>query len=60
MTDFNVGPGIAQSLHDNNDEPRSDEMYLTPEVSQTIGRDAMYYYLKEDNTVRRLPFDGAT
>ena len=58
--EFNVGPGIAQAIADNNDEARSDEQYiiLTPDhqVSQVIARDAIYYYIQEDNAVRRTPF----
>jgi hypothetical protein len=48
-------------MDQNNDEPRSDEQYLILDeghrVSQTFGRDAVYYWYQEDNRVNRLPFD---
>lgn len=56
---FAIGPGVKESIDTNNDEARSDEMYLTPEISITYGRDAIYYYLKQDNQVKRSPFDEA-
>jgi hypothetical protein len=60
MSDFNIGPGVAQAMADNGDEPRSDEMYIVFDegikVSNTYGRDAVYTYLQEDNAVRRTPF----
>jgi hypothetical protein len=55
-----IGPGVAQAISDNGDEPRSDEQYVILEpgekVSQTFARDAIYYYLEKDNAVRRCPF----
>jgi hypothetical protein len=54
---FNVGPGVPDAMQVNNDEPRTNEDCITPDVSQTYGRDALYVYYKEDNAVRRLPFD---
>jgi hypothetical protein len=55
-----VGPGVAQVIADNSDEARSDEQYivLVPghKISQTFGRDAVYYYYEEDNATRRVPF----
>jgi hypothetical protein len=60
MTDFVVGPGVAQAIADNNDEARSDEQFIilaeSNKISQTFGRDALYYYLEADNAVRRVPF----
>ena len=61
MTDFNVGPGIAQAMADHGDEPRSDEVFVVNEpegqkISETYGRDGIYYWLEEDNAVRRAPF----
>ena len=60
MSDYNIGPGVKQALVENNDQPRSDEIYIvqTPghKISQTYGRDAIYYYYEEDNRVARLPF----
>ena len=60
MTDFVLGPGVAGAIADNNDEARSDEQFIIlaegNKVSQTFGRDALYYYLEADNAVRRVPF----
>lgn len=60
MTDYSVGPGVQQAIADNGDEARSDEQFviLTPgsKVSQTFGRDAVYWYYEEDNATRRCPF----
>jgi hypothetical protein len=55
---FNIGPGVLDAMQANHDEPRTNESYITPDVSQTYGRDALYVYYKEDNAVRRLPFDA--
>ena len=58
--DYSIGPGVAQAIADAGDEPRSDEQYVIlregHKVSQTFARDAVYYYLEEDNAVRRAPF----
>ena len=55
-----IGPGVLEAMHAAGDEPRSDEQYLIlmagHQVSQTFGRDALYYYVQEDNAVRRVPF----
>jgi len=60
MTDFVVGPGVAQAIADNGDEARSDERYVILDeghkVSLTLGRDAQYWYYEEDSRVNRLPF----
>lgn len=60
MTDYNVGPGVSQAMADAGDEPRSDEQFVIltegHKVSQTFGRDALYYWLEEDNATRRSPF----
>jgi hypothetical protein len=60
MTEYVIGPGVAQALADAQDEARSDEQYIVLEegskISQTFGRDAVYYWLQEDNAVRRVPF----
>jgi hypothetical protein len=57
---FVVGPGVQQALVDNGDEARSDEQFVIltdgHKVSQTFGRDALYYWIEEDNAVRRAPF----
>jgi hypothetical protein len=60
MSDYNIGPGVAQAIADNGDEARSDERYVIMEegskVSLTLGRDAQYWYYQSDNRVNRLPF----
>jgi hypothetical protein len=60
MADFSIGPGVAQSIADHQDEARSDEQFVILDeghkVSQTFARDAVYYWLQEDNAVRRVPF----
>lgn len=60
MTDYSVGPGVAQAIADAGDEPRSDEQYIIltegHKISQTYGRDSVWLYYEEDNAVRRLPF----
>lgn len=42
------------------DAPRSHEQYVIllegHQVSQTYGRDAVYYYVEEDGAVKRCPF----
>jgi hypothetical protein len=60
MADYSIGPGVQQAIVDADDEPRSDEQYVILDeghkISQTFGRDAVYYWLQEDNAVRRCPF----
>lgn len=60
MGDWVVGPGVAQAMSDAGDEARSDEQFVILEeghkISQTFGRDAIYYWLEEDNSVKRSPF----
>jgi len=60
MSEYVIGPGVQQAMADAGDEPRSDEQYIigTPghKISQTFGRDAQYFWLEEDNAVRRAPF----
>jgi hypothetical protein len=60
MTDYMLGPGVAQAIADASDEARSDEQYVIltegHKVSQTFARDAIYYWIQEDNAVRRSPF----
>ena len=59
--DFTIGPGVAQAMDDAGDEARSDEMYIVnvdgQKVSQTFGRDAVYYWMEADNKVNRVPFE---
>jgi hypothetical protein len=61
MTDFNVGPGVSQAMADHGDEARSDEVFIVNEpagqkISQTYGRDNIYYWLEADNALRVVPF----
>ena len=60
MSDYNIGPGVAQAIADNGDEARSDERYVILDegsrVSLTLARDAQYWYYEFDNKVNRLPF----
>lgn len=61
MTEYSIGPGVAQSIAENQDEARSDEQYLVlgppgHKISLTLARDAQYWYYEEDNRVNRLPF----
>jgi hypothetical protein len=60
VTDFNVGPGMAEAMYLAGDEARSDEVYevTTPDhqISRAYGRDAIYVYVEEDNRTNRLPF----
>ena len=60
VADYNIGPGVRQAMNDAGDEPRSDEQFVIlsegHKVSQTFGRDAVYYWLEEDNRTSRTPF----
>jgi len=60
VSEYSIGPGVLQAMADAGDEPRSDEQYVIlaegHKISQTFGRDALYYWLEEDNAVRRAPF----
>lgn len=60
MSEYTIGPGVAQAMADAGDEPRSDEHYIVllegQRISQTYGRDAIYVWYEEDNAVRRTPF----
>jgi hypothetical protein len=60
MTDYNIGPGVAQAIADNNDEARSDEQFIILDegrkISRTFARDGVYYWLEEDNRTSRTPF----
>jgi hypothetical protein len=59
-TTYTIGPGVQQAMAAAGDEPRSDEQFIIllegHQVSQTFGRDAVYYWLQEDNATKRLPF----
>jgi len=60
MAEWVIGPGVLAAMQDAGDEPRSDEQFVILDeghkVSQTFGRDAVYYWLQEDNATRRVPF----
>lgn len=60
MTEFSIGPGVAQAIADNGDEARSDEQFiiLTPgdKVSMTVARDGLYYWIERDNRTSRTSF----
>ena len=60
MAEYAVGPGVAQAMIDAGDEPRSDEQFVIltegHKISQTYGRDAIYYWYQEDNRTQRSPF----
>ena len=60
MTEYAIGPGVQQAMADAGDEPRSDEHYIVlaegGHISQTMGRDATYYWIEVDNAVNRVPF----
>lgn len=60
MAEYAVGPGVAQAMIDAGDEPRSDEQFVIltegAKISQTYGRDAIYYWYQEDNRTQRSPF----
>ena len=60
MTDYNIGPGVAQKIAESGDEARSDEIYVVMDeghkISRTFGKLAVYYYYEEDNTTNRTPF----
>lgn len=60
MTDFSIGPGVAQAIADNGDEARSDEVFIILDegnkVSRTFARDAIYYYYQSENATKRAPF----
>jgi hypothetical protein len=60
VSDWNVGPGVKIAMEDAGDEPRSDEQFVLlaegDKISQTFGRDAIYYWYERDNLVKRSPF----
>ena len=57
---YSIGAGVQQAMADAGDEPRSDEQFIIlrdgHQVSQTFGRDGVYYWYEEDNATKRLPF----
>jgi hypothetical protein len=60
MTDFAIGPGVQQAMADAGDEARSDEQFIIlaegDKISQTFGRDKIYYWIERDTLVRTAPF----
>ena len=60
MSEFNVGPGVAQAIADNGDEARSDERYIVLDeghkISITFADQGVYYYYEETGRVLRTPF----
>ena len=60
-TEYVVGEGVLNAMSAAGDEPRSDERYVIQgegaTISETFGRDAIYYWYEKDNTTHRLPFD---
>jgi hypothetical protein len=60
MSDYSIGPGVAQAIADAGDEARSDERYIILDeghrISLTFGRDATYFWYEEDGRVNRTPF----
>src|SRR4030095_9306062 len=60
QTVYSIGEGVLAKMDENGDEPRSDEQFIVLEpghkISQTFGRDAVYWYYEEDNRTSRLPF----
>jgi hypothetical protein len=60
MTDFNVGPGVAQRIAEDQGEIRSDEIYLIltegQKISRTFATSGVYYYYEADNRTERTPF----
>jgi hypothetical protein len=60
MTEYSIGPGVQQAMAEAGDEPRSDEQFVILEpghkISQTFGKNAIYWYYEEDNATKRVPF----
>jgi len=60
VSEFNIGPGVAQAIADNGDEARSDEQFVILDeghkISRTFARDGVYFWYEEDNATKRSPF----
>jgi len=61
VTDFNVGPGVAQAIQDDGGEARSDERFIIlgpdgQKVSMTMATTGVYYWYEADNKTNRTPF----
>jgi hypothetical protein len=57
VSEFTVGPGVQAKMDEHGDEPRSNEDFIRDGISETFGRDAVYYYVAEDNVTHRVPFE---
>lgn len=57
---YAIGPGVQAMMVEFDDEPRSDEITIVEtegkNVTRTVGRDAVYVYVQEDNRTNRIPF----
>lgn len=60
MTDFNIGPGVAQRIADDGGEVRSDERFVIldegDKVSMTFATSGVYLWYERDNKVFRSDF----
>jgi hypothetical protein len=60
MTDFVVGPGVAEAIAAAGDSARSDEQFVIlregDKVSQTFGSLGIYWWYESENAVKRMPF----
>ena len=60
MTDFNVGPGVAQKIAEDGGETRSDERFIIlsegDKVSMTFATSGVYFWYERDNAVFRSDF----
>jgi hypothetical protein len=58
--DYSIGPGVAQAIAANGDEPRSDERFIILDeghkISMTFSTGGVYYWYQEDNRTQRCPF----
>jgi len=63
MTDFTIGPGVAQAISDDGGEARSDERYVILDegdrVSMTFATTGVYYWYERDNAVQMSPFPSS-
>lgn len=60
MSEYVIGPGVADAIAADGGEARSDEQYLIltehHKVSETHATTGIYYWYEEDNAVRRVSF----
>jgi len=50
-TTYNVGPGVLSAMARHGDVPMSNEDYLVNQLSMTAGRDSLYLYHADSDTV---------